>query len=378
MERKHWIDNLRWFTVLLVLFYHVIYFYNNKGVFGGIGGFVDDPMKQPQDVVMYILYPWFMMLLFLVAGISSRYALTRQNSKQFIKSRTLKLLVPATIGLFVFQWMTGYFNTQVAAIAQGTEPFAEIPDTLPNGIRCLIKYFAYSLSGTGPLWFIQDLWLFSLLIVLVKKLDKNDRFWNWCGKACIPVIILLGVLVWLGSQLLIMNPRPESADGLYNLYKPLTYFVPFLLGYFVFSHDEDQDRVEKICLPMLGCAVVACVALVWTGWGKNNTSPQFLSGWLNCLYAWLMMLALLGCFKAWANKTSPFATYMTKSSFGIYVVHYLIIASLGYMMKVYTNLPPWSMYVILTVAVFTLSPLIYEIIRRIPFVRWCVLGIKKK
>ena len=378
MERKHWIDNLRWFTVLLVLFYHVIYFYNNKGVFGGIGGFVDDPMKQPQDVVMYILYPWFMMLLFLVAGISSRYTLTRQTSKQFIKSRTLKLLVPATIGLFVFQWMTGYFNTQVAAIAQGTEPFAEIPDTLPNGIRCLIKYFAYSLSGTGPLWFIQDLWRFSLLIVLVKKLDKNDRFWNWCGKASIPVIILLGVLVWLGSQLLIMNPRPESADGLYNLYKPLTYFVPFLLGYFVFSHDEVQDRVEKICLPMLGCAVVACVALVWTGWGKNNTSPQFLSGWLNCLYAWLMMLALLGCFKAWANKTSPFATYMTKSSFGIYVVHYLIIASFGYMMKVYTNLPPWSMYVILTVAVFTLSPLIHEIIRRIPFVRWCVLGIKKK
>ena len=37
--RKHWIDNLRWVTVLLVLLYHVIYFYNNKGVFGGIGGF---------------------------------------------------------------------------------------------------------------------------------------------------------------------------------------------------------------------------------------------------------------------------------------------------------------------------------------------------
>jgi hypothetical protein len=32
------------------------------------------------------------------------------------------------------------------------------------------------------------------------------------------------------------------------------------------------------------------------------------------------------------------------------------------------------MYLILTVAVFTLSPLIYEVIRRIPFVRWCVLG----
>ena len=51
--RKHWLDNLRWVTVLLVLFYHVVYFYNNKGVFGGIGGFGDGP--QYQDVVMYNL-----------------------------------------------------------------------------------------------------------------------------------------------------------------------------------------------------------------------------------------------------------------------------------------------------------------------------------
>ena len=158
----------------------------------------------------------------------------------------------------------------------------------------------------------------------------------------------------------------------------MTYFVPFLLGYFVFSHDEVQDKVEKMRLPMLVGAVAAGVALVWTGWGQNNTSPQFLSGWLNCLYAWLMMLAMLGCFKTWFNKTSPFATYMTRSSFGIYVVHYLVIASLGYIMKMRTSLTPWMMYVILTVAVFTLSPLIYELLRRIPFVRWCVLGVKKK
>lgn len=51
-------------TVLLVLFYHVIYFYNNKGVFGGIGGFGEYPeVPQYQDVVMYILYPFFMPLL---------------------------------------------------------------------------------------------------------------------------------------------------------------------------------------------------------------------------------------------------------------------------------------------------------------------------
>ena len=46
------------------------------------------------------------------------------------------------------------------------------------------------------------------------------------------------------------------------------------------------------------------------------------------------------------------------------------------MMKQYTQLPPVAMYLILTIAVFSLSPLLYEVIRRIPVINWCVLGEK--
>ena len=160
--RKHWIDNLRWVTVLLVLFYHVIYFYNNKGVFGGIGGFGDGP--QYQDVVMYILYPWFMPLLFLLAGVSARYALEKHSAKEWFRARTRKLLVPATIGLFVFQWMTGYFNTAVA----NAEELVNVPQPF--------KFMLWAVSGTGPLWFIQDLWLFSLLLLLVRFLKPKNVY----------------------------------------------------------------------------------------------------------------------------------------------------------------------------------------------------------
>ena len=87
---------------------------------------------------------------------------------------------------------------------------------------------------------------------------------------------------------------------------------------------------------------------------------------------------MMGWFKARFDRTGPFESYMTRASFGIYIVHYLVIASLGYMMKQYTELPPLAMYVILTIAVYTLSPLLYELLRRIPFVRWCVLGEGKR
>ena len=361
--RKHWLDNLRWVTVLLVLLYHVIYFYNNKGVFGGIGGFGDGP--QYQDVVMYILYPWFMPLLFLLAGISARYALEKYPAKDWFKARTRKLLVPGTIGLLVFHWMVGYFNTAVAA-----------KSGVFDGMPGIGRYLMWAVSGTGPLWFIQDLWLFSLILLLIRKLDPENRFHEWCGKLGVLWIILLGVLFWTGEQTLIRNPRPESPDGLLNLYKPVFYLIPFLLGYFVFSHEQVQDRLGRIWIPLLGCAAAAGIALIVTTFGQDNTSPQYLGSPLNCLYGWLMCLAMIAWFRSRFDRTSAFAGYMTRSSFGIYIVHYLVIASLGYMMKVYTDLPPVAMYLILGVAVFTLSPLIYEIIRRIPAIRWCVLGEK--
>ena len=385
MTRKHWIDNLRWVTVLLVLLYHVIYFYNNKGVFGGVGGFGDGP--QYQDVLMYILYPWFMPLLFLLAGVSARYSLQSHSGGEWFRSRTRKLLVPATIGLFVFQWMTGYFNTQVAAYSQGTSPFGDLPTTLPDGVRATIKYIAYSVSGIGPLWFIQDLWLFSLILLLVRSVirlctPKRHSVEEGTHKCAFlqpkwPLaiaLLLLGVLFWLGEQTLVFNPRPESLDGLYNLYKPVFYLIPFLLGYFVFSHDTVQETLSKYWIPLMVCAVASCAALTITTFGQDNTSPQYLASPLNCLYGWLMCLALMGWFKACFDRTGRFAAYMTRSSFGLYIVHYLVIASIGYMMKVHTMLPPVAMYLILTVAVLALSPLLYEGLRRIPVIRWCVLG----
>ena len=366
--RKHWLDNLRWVTVLLVLFYHVIYFYNNKGVFGGIGGFGDGP--QYQDAVMYILYPWFMPLLFLLAGISARYALEKHPAREWFKARTRKLLVPSTIGLLVFHWMVGYFNT---VVAQREGVF--------EGVPAVAKYFIMAISGIGPLWFIQDLWLFALLLLLVRKLDGRNKLYEACGrtfggKTGIVWLILLGVLFWAGEQLLIRNPRPASLDGLYNLYKPLFYLVPFLLGYFVFARDEVQEKLGQAWIPLLVCAVVAGGILVGTTFGQDNTSPEYLGSPLNCIYGWLACLAMMAWFKARFDCTGKLAGYMTRSSFGIYIVHYLVVVSLGYMMKTYTQLPPVAIYLILAIAVFTLSPVLYEILRRIPVVKWCVFGEK--
>lgn len=61
-----------------------------------------------------------------------RFCLEGCLDKAFLKKRTQKLLVPSTIGLFVFQWILGYYNMM--------------------------------------------LWLFSVILVVIRKLEK-DPVW---------------------------------------------------------------------------------------------------------------------------------------------------------------------------------------------------------
>lgn len=172
--RKHYLDNIRWITVVLVLIYHVFYMFNAAGVLGGVGSFTE---TQYQDVILYFVYPWFMVLLFVLSGMSAKLALDKKANREFIRSRTLKLLVPSTLGLFAFQWIVGYFNVTAGG------GMSQIPSFL--------RYPIMVLPGIGPLWFIQMLWLFSHDNIM-DKVQKNSHSGVDCGdcrRNCLYIVL---------------------------------------------------------------------------------------------------------------------------------------------------------------------------------------------
>mgnify|MGYP003456605715 CR=1 FL=1 len=81
--RKPFLDNLRYSIVLLVILYHVFYLFNSVGVITN----VDIPGIPVLDAVLYVLYPWFMVTLFVISGICARYSLQKQTNKEFLKSK---------------------------------------------------------------------------------------------------------------------------------------------------------------------------------------------------------------------------------------------------------------------------------------------------
>lgn len=354
--RKLYLDNIRWITVVLVVLYHVVYMFNGVETSGVIGPFCE---VQYQDAFQYVVYPWFMLLLFVVSGMSARFELGRHSHREFMKKRTGKLLVPSTLGLFVFGWILGYYNMRISG---AFEQMGQLPKP--------VLYLIMSVSGTGPLWYIQMLWIFSLLLVLVRGIEK-DRLWNLGKRANVPVLILLSVVIY-GAALVMNTP-------VVVVYRFGIYGAGFLFGYFLFSHDEVMDRLEKWWLPLAVAAVVLAVLFTAFYWGRPYAEHSVLDTPLCNLYAWIATIAILAVMKKWGNFDNPFTRWMAEKSWGLYLFHYLFIAVSAYYLTTYCkNLPVPVIYLCVAVSGFLGACLLYEIISRIPVVRWLVCGIGGK
>jgi len=354
--RKHYLDNIRWVTVAIVVIYHVIYMYNAEGI-AGVTGRITRMEVQYQDLFQYIVYPWIMPLLFIVSGISSRLYLDKHSHKEFIRSRTAKLLVPCTIGLVAFQFIQGYINASISGV------------TAQSGMPAVGIVIATILSGIGVLWYIQMLWLFSLALVLIRIVEK-DRLWNLCKKTGITAILLFAPLVWGAGQIL--------NTPIIVVYRFGLYFFVFLLGYFVFSHDEVIEVLKKWFMLFLVASVVLCVLFCWMFFGYNYADDPIYKAPHFLLYSYFASLAFLGGMAKYGDVSNGFTEWMTKRSFGLYVFHYLGISAFALYIAKPGLVPPAAGYILTAAAGFGGAYLLNAFISRIPFWRWAVLGISKK
>ena len=364
--RRHYLDNIRWMTVAAVVIYHVFYMYNAEGVQGVVGKITNMDV-QYQDLLQYIIYPWIMILLFIVSGISSRLYLEKHTAKEFVRSRTAKCLVPVTIGLFAFQFIQGYVNAGISEAFVKTT--AEMQGNVPGPVIVIVCGIICIASGIGVLWYIQMLWLFSLVLLLIRLIDK-DRLWKVCAKTPVWLVVLLAVPVFGAAQI---GNTPLIVSYRFGL-----YFFVFLLGYFVFSHEEVIERMKKwffiFLIPAIGLGVAFCIKY----FGENYADNPAYRSVLFLGYGYFASMAILATMARFGDFSNKFTQWMSKRSFGLYVFHYLGISAVGLYLAKPGLIPPFAAYLLSAVAGFGGAYLLYEIISRIPVYRWMVLGMSKK
>ena len=189
--------------------------YNGQSIPGVLGPFYQN---QFQDIIQYIVYPWIMIILFIISGITSNLYLRISNN--FIIDRTNKILVPSTLGLLVFGWAQGYYNMLI------NDSFSKMP---PN-LNIFFLYLIICISGTGVLWFNHLLWIYSILLILIVKFEKNIIH-NFFNNINFITLLILGFGLWLSAKVL----NPPILIG----YRFGIYFYSYLIGYFVFSHETN-------------------------------------------------------------------------------------------------------------------------------------------
>lgn len=348
--RKYYLDNMKWSIILLVLAFHTVCIFSSCKAPMSFNA----PGIPVLDSIGYLVYPWFMSCMFAAAGISAKFALEKRSRKSFAKERIKKLLIP----FITYLILIGPF---ASALAFNTGNLDKAFSKLPPFVVALIRV----VSGMGPAWFLIQLFLISMIFLLIHKLDKKQKLLQLGSKTNILILLLLYFPVLLSAQL---------------LYEFLTfcnvlYLFMFLLGYYVFSHDKVILILQKYALLLLFTGLGLGIVQTYFCWGK--VYQAVVNNWLVMLYTWIMILAVFGCFARFFDSCTGFTAKISGLSFGIYLFHYVPMVYIAYFLVTKLNLPYILNYVIVFAGSLAAAVLLTAAVKKMPVLNF-LFALKPK
>lgn len=345
--KKYFLDNLRYSVVLLVVVFHVIYLFNSVGVITT----VTIPGIPFLDVFEYIVYPWFMMLLFIVSGVSAKYSLERQTNLTFLKDRLQRHLIPSIMDIFLVGWLTVWVYCQYVDLSAYSKE---------------LQLITYMIIAIGALWYMHQLFVANLILLLIRKIDTQNYLLNLGSKINMFAICLMVIVIYISSQMF-------NSDIVWT-YRNGIYIVAFLLGYMMFSHENIQNMIAKRTEFFLTLSAILAVIYIILYWGKNYTDAGIQQSFVTNAYAWFGSLGLFGAAKKWFNKKNQFTEYMRDRSFGIYVLHYPIMSFLAYVLDKWLHMDVRIMYILIVPFTLIILHFLIPVLKRVPVLKALILG----
>ena len=348
--RKIYIDNLRNMTILLLFPVHTFMIWNDFGS----RFYIWQGENKILSTLIVLVNPWFMPILFVLAGMSARYALEKRTNKEFVKQRISKLLVPflsGTVLLVPFQTLYArkYFDDYNGSLLDNWKYF----------FTHFTDFSGYDGAFTpGHLWFILFLFIILMITLVLFHFVPYEKI--VCSVEKMPTIgvLLLFIPIWLMYYL--------GNFGGFSMGKTLALY---LIGYYVLSDDLIIDKLEKsikwlTCLCVIG--TIASVAMYYK-------FSYYGDLWVNFI-GWISILVLLVAGKKYINKSTGFTEYFNKASYPFYILHQSFLVALAYYVVRLSDILIVQVMGI-CLGSFLLTVLTYHLIRLIPVLRK-MIGIR--
>ena len=309
--RKYYVDNIRWIIILLLVPYHAAMAWN---VWGEPNYIYFESNKIISNIVVFFS-PYFMPLMFLIAGISTRFALQKRTIGQYVLERTKRLLMPFIFGTMLIMPLMTYIADKFNYDYQGN---------LFQHYAVFLTHFT-DLTGAdggfsvGQFWFILYLFLISFIAVGIILLQRKIMY---SKDIDIPLVL---IFLW-------GLPLPLFSGALSIGGKSLVeYTYIFLVGYYMFSNDDVINKVEKWKWIFLYIGITATIFNVYMFiW--SDTQHTLLNMIAKYVSEWFMINSLLGIGKRHLNFKGKISKYMSKRSYSFYVFHFIWVVLFQYLL----------------------------------------------
>lgn len=353
--RKCYIDNLRWIMLLILIPYHTAQAWN---VWGEPNYVFFEGNKLISSIIVFFS-PYFMPLLFVIAGIGTRFALQKRTIKDYFIERIKRLLIPFLFGTIVLVPIMSYIGDKFNYSYSGG--FIQHYNVFFTKFTDLTG--ADGGFSVGQFWFILYLLIISIVSVIIlvplKKVISNSKktipFW---------LVIMLGLPLPLLSEWLSIGGKSLVE---------YTYF--FMMGYFVFADDKIQTKAEKNSWLLFGIGLVATILNVYLFiWSDEkfilfNTITKYVS-------EWFMVIALIGIAKRYLNFNGKISNYMRTRLYMFYTYHFVWVVLFQYLLYEIIGNHTFILFVVTILLSYFMTFVCCEISVRIPFLRF-VTGTKK-
>ena len=343
--RRYDLDWIRVGAFMLLILYHVGMFYVPW----------DWHVKSPHQIaglepVMLLTNPWRLTLLFLVSGCATRFLADSLKARGegiggLARSRTLRLLPPILLGLFVVVPPQSYYEVFEHLRAAGVADPAHHPWLKDFWVRyatasggwcaddgCLIT------PTYNHLWFVVYLLIYSLGLAAILAVPGAGRrlqaaadraFAGW------------GLIVWPLAYLALIRwtlaPRFEINHAIVgDWYNHALSFGAFLFGFLVARSELARETFIRLRRPALIAALASWAifaAYAWAYRGEAAAPADGLRRVMRLAYAadqWAFIVAILGFGGRWLNRGGPVLRYLTVGVFPFYIVHQTVIVVAGH------------------------------------------------
>jgi glucan biosynthesis protein C len=333
-------------------------------------------VKSPQashaiEPLMMLTSPWRLSLLFLVSGVASAYLLSRAR-KNFLGSRSIRLLIPLAFGMLVIVPPQSYL--EVVEKLQYSGSYLEFLRLYITGFHGFCRGTDCLIMPTwNHLWFVAYLWVYTVVAYLGLRAAPNmiTRLRALAERQLAGVGILLWPIAYLALVRLGLAGRfPQTHALVGDWYNHASYFGVFFLGLILAGSKAPWAAAERVRWIALGLAALGWAALcAYFGYYGDESAvpPDALIGTMRLAYGaeqWLAIAAVLGFARRHLNRDNAARRYLTTAIFPVYILHQTVIVVVAHSLKPAHLYPPVEalMLVLVTAAGCFLG---YELIRRV-------------